>query len=251
MSTRPGMHDVARAAGVSHQTVSRVLNDHPSVRPETRERVQAAIASSATGATRSPAPWSPAGPTPSGCSPRRPTCSARRPWSSPSSRRLAATAGTCHWPACPTSTRLRWRRDRPLPGPAGRRDRRGGRAGLERGGGLLRGRAGRADRDGRHRRRAGGRVRRGGHRPGGRRSATPSGTCWTSVTARSPTSPGRPTGSTPPPGCAAGAASSPTAGIAAPSRAGRGLVARPAATGSASSWWRAASCRLRCSRPTT
>lgn len=45
MNTRPpGMHDVARAAGVSHQTVSRVLNDHPSVRPETRERVQAAIA---------------------------------------------------------------------------------------------------------------------------------------------------------------------------------------------------------------
>lgn len=40
----PGMHDVARAAGVSHQTVSRVLNHHPSVRPETRDRVQAAIA---------------------------------------------------------------------------------------------------------------------------------------------------------------------------------------------------------------
>ncbi|HEY5979612.1 MAG TPA: LacI family DNA-binding transcriptional regulator [Microlunatus sp.] len=38
------MHDVARMAGVSHQTVSRVLNDHPSVRPETRERVQSAIA---------------------------------------------------------------------------------------------------------------------------------------------------------------------------------------------------------------
>jgi DNA-binding LacI/PurR family transcriptional regulator len=33
------MHDVARLAGVSHQTVSRVINDHPSVRPSTRARV--------------------------------------------------------------------------------------------------------------------------------------------------------------------------------------------------------------------
>lgn len=39
----PVMADVARIAGVSHQTVSRVLNDHPNVRPATRERVQAAI----------------------------------------------------------------------------------------------------------------------------------------------------------------------------------------------------------------
>jgi DNA-binding LacI/PurR family transcriptional regulator len=31
--------DVAKAAGVSHQTVSRVLNDHPSVRPGTRQKV--------------------------------------------------------------------------------------------------------------------------------------------------------------------------------------------------------------------
>ncbi|VXB06387.1 LacI family transcriptional regulator [Pseudoclavibacter sp. 8L] len=31
--------DVARAAGVSHQTVSRVLNDHSSVRPSTRQKV--------------------------------------------------------------------------------------------------------------------------------------------------------------------------------------------------------------------
>jgi DNA-binding LacI/PurR family transcriptional regulator len=37
------MTDVARLAGVSHQTVSRVLNDHPNVRPETREDVLAAI----------------------------------------------------------------------------------------------------------------------------------------------------------------------------------------------------------------
>jgi len=42
--TRPAvMADVARRAGVSHQTVSRVLNDHPNVRPETRERVRRAI----------------------------------------------------------------------------------------------------------------------------------------------------------------------------------------------------------------
>lgn len=38
------MNDVAALAGVSHQTVSRVLNDHPSVRPATRERVLDAIA---------------------------------------------------------------------------------------------------------------------------------------------------------------------------------------------------------------
>jgi len=37
------MADVALAAGVSHQTVSRVLNDHPNVKPATRERVLAAI----------------------------------------------------------------------------------------------------------------------------------------------------------------------------------------------------------------
>lgn len=40
----PGMVDVAKVAGVSHVTVSRVLNDHPSVRPETRAKVEAAIA---------------------------------------------------------------------------------------------------------------------------------------------------------------------------------------------------------------
>jgi DNA-binding LacI/PurR family transcriptional regulator len=40
----PVMADVAARAGVSLQTVSRVVNAHPSVRPETRSRVEGAIA---------------------------------------------------------------------------------------------------------------------------------------------------------------------------------------------------------------
>lgn len=37
------VRDVAHLAGCSHQTVSRVLNGHASVRPDTRRRVQTAI----------------------------------------------------------------------------------------------------------------------------------------------------------------------------------------------------------------
>ncbi|NIN64778.1 MAG: substrate-binding domain-containing protein [Anaerolineae bacterium] len=37
------LEEVARLAGVSRSTVSRVMNDHPNVRPETRERVWEAI----------------------------------------------------------------------------------------------------------------------------------------------------------------------------------------------------------------
>jgi DNA-binding LacI/PurR family transcriptional regulator len=40
---RPTLQDVARLAGVSHQTVSRVINDYPHIRPEMRDRVQRAI----------------------------------------------------------------------------------------------------------------------------------------------------------------------------------------------------------------
>ncbi|SDQ98956.1 LacI family DNA-binding transcriptional regulator [Microbacterium sp. cf332] len=41
---RPSIRDVARLAGVSHQTVSRVLNNHASIRAETKERVLAVMA---------------------------------------------------------------------------------------------------------------------------------------------------------------------------------------------------------------
>ena len=42
-SKRPSMFEVAKLAGVSHQTVSRVINDSPDVSDATRARVQAAI----------------------------------------------------------------------------------------------------------------------------------------------------------------------------------------------------------------
>ena len=48
--TRPGLRDVARLAGVSHQTVSRVFKNHPMVSPKTRDRVLAAAAQQDEGA---------------------------------------------------------------------------------------------------------------------------------------------------------------------------------------------------------
>ncbi len=43
-AARVGVREVARAAGVSTQTVSRVINDHPGIRAETRQRVLDAMA---------------------------------------------------------------------------------------------------------------------------------------------------------------------------------------------------------------
>lgn len=42
-NTRPNIYDVAKLAGVSHMTVSRVLNGHPNIRDTTREKVTSAI----------------------------------------------------------------------------------------------------------------------------------------------------------------------------------------------------------------
>ncbi|MFH8249524.1 LacI family DNA-binding transcriptional regulator [Microbacterium sp. B2969] len=42
-SKRPSIYDVAKLAGVSHMTVSRVLNGSPNIRPATKERVEAAM----------------------------------------------------------------------------------------------------------------------------------------------------------------------------------------------------------------
>ncbi|WP_144805299.1 LacI family DNA-binding transcriptional regulator [Curtobacterium sp. BH-2-1-1] len=51
-SERPTIYDVAAAAGVSHQTVSRVLNCPETVRPAMRARILAVI--SYLGYERSP-----------------------------------------------------------------------------------------------------------------------------------------------------------------------------------------------------
>lgn len=41
--TQVSMQDIAKAAGVSPQTVSRVANGSDAVKPETRQRVEAAM----------------------------------------------------------------------------------------------------------------------------------------------------------------------------------------------------------------
>ena len=59
-SGAPTMADVAQRAGVSHQTVSRVLNDAAGrAAGDARSGAARPSPSSATGATRPRGPWSP------------------------------------------------------------------------------------------------------------------------------------------------------------------------------------------------
>ena len=93
-SRAANIFDVARLAGVSHQTVSRVLNDLPNVRPATRARVEQAIAQLRYSPSPRRAPWSPGARARSGSSLRasRTTARPRSRCTSTSPRASPATA---------------------------------------------------------------------------------------------------------------------------------------------------------------
>ncbi|WP_399476594.1 LacI family DNA-binding transcriptional regulator [Streptomyces sp. TRM68367] len=59
---RPTLEEVARHAGVSKSTVSRVINGEPRVRAEVADRIRASSPSRATCPTTPPGSWSPAAP---------------------------------------------------------------------------------------------------------------------------------------------------------------------------------------------
>ena len=89
----PSIRDVARLAGVSHQTVSRVLNHHPSIRPETQAaRARRDGASCSTSRTGPRGRSSRAVRAPSASSRRRARSTARRRASRRSRRRPARRA---------------------------------------------------------------------------------------------------------------------------------------------------------------
>ena len=83
---RPSMFEVAKLAGVSHQTVSRVINNSPDVSTSTRAKVQRAIEQ---------LDYRPTGPAPSVLSPAGRTSTALSPLLAPSNRLRARTACSC------------------------------------------------------------------------------------------------------------------------------------------------------------
>jgi hypothetical protein len=88
-SRAPSMHDVARLAGVSHQTVSRVINDAPNIRDETKQRVLDSMEQLQYGP---PARWSPPDPEPSASCLRRARTTAPPPVSRRSKTRRTRPA---------------------------------------------------------------------------------------------------------------------------------------------------------------
>ena len=119
-------------AGVSHQTVSRVLNDHPNVRPQTRDSVLAAIARAGLPAERGgPHAGHPAHPHARRDQLRHHPVRARlHALRHRAGRR--ATATSCPSPACRPWTGARARRGGPVPRPGRRGDHRDRAAGPRR-----------------------------------------------------------------------------------------------------------------------
>ncbi len=94
---RAAAHHLRRGgeAGVSYSTVSRVVNGHAHVNEATRERVQAAMRSSATWPTSPRERWPAAGRRPSACWRRRSTTPSSRSSSRASTRRSRWPTTTC------------------------------------------------------------------------------------------------------------------------------------------------------------
>ena len=126
------MVDVARLAGVSQKTVSRVVNDAPYVRPDVRERgARGRSRSSATGRTSPPRRWPGNGPTRSACWPWARGCygplaadlhprarsapAAATPWHLVSLPDLSAAASPTAWPTLAQAWRRRPGRRGPEP----------------------------------------------------------------------------------------------------------------------------------------
>ena len=200
----PAMVDVARLAGVSHQTVSRVLNNHPNVRDETARRVRAAIAelgyrpnraarALVTGRTQQ------IGVVALYSTLFGPGVAARRVRAGRGGRRLRGERRQREqrWTGRRSARSVERHLDQRV---AGHRRHRPGRIGR---------RGARPDcrldvPAGHHRRRPAAARRARHRRPAGRRCAWPPATCSTPGTGPCGTSPGRRTGSTAPVGSAAG-----------------------------------------------